>query len=60
MSGNDIKWILTSKERPIVGSNIEYSEDGVTVEGTMDYLSARTCMLAGVGGGNGYYGRVCF
>lgn len=50
-------WILTSDRRPSVGSNVEYSEDGKSIDGTMDYIKDRTCMLAGVGGGNGYFGK---
>ncbi len=39
-------WIETSKRRPTIGSNVEYSEDGITVEGTMIYTDERHCMLA--------------
>jgi len=52
-----MEWILTENERPVIGTNLEYSEDGKTVEGTMDYLAARTCMMAGIAGGNGYFGE---
>ena len=53
----EIRWKLTENERPAIGTNLEYSEDGKTVEGTMDYLEERTCMMAGIAGGNGYFGE---
>lgn len=52
-----MSWKLTTEERPTLESNVEYSEDGVTVEGTMDYTEKRTCMLAGYAGGYGYFGE---
>lgn len=52
-----MEWKLTSEEKPSVGSNVETSEDGITIGETMDYLDSRTCMLAGIGGGNGYFGE---
>ncbi len=36
---------------------METSEDGLTVGETMDYVSERTCMLAGSAGGHGYFGE---
>jgi hypothetical protein len=42
----EMGWKLTSKEKPSLGSNVEYSEDGETVEGTMDYTDERHCILA--------------
>ena len=36
-------WKLTSEEKPSEGSNVEYSNDGITVEGTMDYKENRVC-----------------
>jgi len=50
-----VNWILTSERRPTIGINVETSEDGKTVGETMDYSESRTCMLAGIGGGNGYF-----
>ncbi len=50
-------WIVTETSKPKIGQNIEYSEDGVTSLGTMDYLRNRTCMLAGTAGGFGYFGE---
>lgn len=41
-------WILTSERKPKIGDNVEYSEDGETVEGTMNYTDERHCMLAHV------------
>lgn len=56
-SQGEQKWIRTSEQLPKADSSIEYSDDGITIEGTMSYLSHRKCMLAGVGGGNGYFGK---
>lgn len=39
-------WIETSKQRPKIDDNVEYSDDGITVEGTMNYTNERHCMLA--------------
>lgn len=40
------QWILTIEQLPSLGSNVEYSEDGITVEGTLDYTDERHCILA--------------
>jgi len=50
-------WILTTEKRPEIGTCLEYSDDGETIEGTMIYLEHRTCMMAGIAGGNGYFGE---
>jgi hypothetical protein len=50
-------WIETEKQRPKIGDNVEYSEDGVEAEGTMIYTDRRVCMLAGIAGGHGYFGE---
>jgi hypothetical protein len=50
-------WIKTTEQRPRIGTNVEYSEDGETVEGTMDYTDKRICMMAGIAGGFGYFGE---
>ncbi len=52
-----MNWILTSENKPPIGSNVRTSEDGATDGETMDYLESRKCMLAGVAGGNGYFGE---
>lgn len=39
-------WIESSKELPNIGENVEFSEDGITVEGTLDYTDQRHCILA--------------
>lgn len=52
-----MEWKLSSNEKPSLGSNVETSEDGITIGETMDYLAIRTCMLAGACGGNGYFGE---
>lgn len=50
-------WIKTADKLPKIGDNVEYSEDGETVEGTMNYTDRRTCMMAGIAGGYGYFGE---
>lgn len=40
------EWILTAEQKPRLFTNVEYSEDGITAEGTMDYTDERHCMLA--------------
>jgi hypothetical protein len=40
------EWIESEKELPNIGENVEYSEDGVIAEGTLDYTDRRHCMLA--------------
>jgi len=39
-------WVLTSESKPNLHTNVEFSEDGETVEGTMDYTDRRHCILA--------------
>ncbi len=51
------EWIPSAYNLPPIGSNVEISDDGITVRETADYIESRTCMLAGAGGGNGYFGR---
>lgn len=51
------KWILTTEQRPKGFTSLEYSDDGINVEGTMIYTDRRTCMLAGYAGGFGYFGE---
>lgn len=51
----DEGWILTAEKKPDLYSNIEYSEDGKRVEGTLDYTDERHCMMAGIAGGFGYF-----
>lgn len=48
-------WIKTSELRPSIGTHVEFSNDGETVEGTLIYTDKRTCMLAGTSGGYGYF-----
>lgn len=48
-------WIKTSEQKPKLYSNVEYSDDGIEVEGTMDYTDQRICMMAGIAGGHGYF-----
>lgn len=51
------KWISFEDEQPKSFSNIEVSSDGgETVDNDIEYMEDRTCMLAGSGGGNGYFG----
>lgn len=55
-----MNWIKTSEQKPREYSNVEYSNDGVTVEGTMDYKDDRRCMMAGIAGGHGYFSSFGF
>lgn len=50
-----MEWKLTQDERPVDGSNVETTDDQINIQ-TMDFVSERTCMLAGVAGGSGYFG----
>lgn len=50
-------WIPISVNLPPIGSNVEISNDGISVLETADYTESRTCMLAGTSGGNGYFGE---
>ena len=49
------EWIKSSEQLPSLGSHVEISDDGITVSETALYTDRRHCMLAGVGGGNGYF-----
>jgi len=51
-------WINSDDELPTNGENVETSDDGIEVSGTANYKTNRQCMLAGVGGGNGYFGSL--
>lgn len=51
------EWIKTTEKRPSIGMSIEYSNDGVICEGTLIYTDKRTCMMAGIAGGYGYFGE---
>ncbi len=53
---SEFLWKLTAEENPSLYSNVEISDDGINVTETADYTDERHCMLAGVGGGNGYFG----
>lgn len=52
-----MEWKLSSEELPRMHSNVEWSEDGETIEGTLDYVESRRCMMAGIAGGHGYFGE---
>ncbi|MBP9793320.1 MAG: hypothetical protein KBC56_04910 [Flavobacterium sp.] len=56
----ETEWILSENELPRVHENVEISDDGIHVRETSDYKRDRVCMLAGVGGGNGYFGSLGF
>ena len=53
-------WINSDDELPRDGENVEISDDGIEVRETANYKTDRQCMLAGVGGGNGYFGSLGF
>ena len=52
-----MKWNLTSEIKPELDDHVEFSEDGINVEGNLIYIEKRTCMMAGIAGGNGYFGE---
>ena len=47
-------WVLTEKEKPILESNVLISDNQKDTQSAI-YTADRTCMLAGSGGGNGYF-----
>jgi hypothetical protein len=53
-------WINSDDELPDNGENVEISDDGIEVRETANYKTNRQCMLAGVGGANGYFGSLGF
>lgn len=53
-------WISSEVELPYGGENVEISDDGITVRETADYKTDRRCMMAGIAGGNGYFGSLGF
>ena len=53
----DNSWIKTTEQKPEIGDHIEYSEDGITLEGTIRYMGNRQCMLVGSAGDYGYFGE---
>ena len=53
-------WIDSDTELPNEDENVEISNDGINPEETAYYKKDRVCMLAGVGGGNGYFGGLGF
>ena len=55
-----MNWIKTSEQKSKEDSNIEFSDDGIKVEGTMNYKRDRTCMMAGIAGGHGYFSSLGF
>lgn len=57
MTEQDTGWKLSNEKTPRMNSHIEYSEDGVTAEGTLNYIERRTCIMAGIAGGYGYFGE---
>lgn len=54
-----MEWILTEQQKPREWANVETSEDKINIE-TMDYKPDRTCMMAGIAGGSGYFSSVGF
>lgn len=55
MTKND--WISTRDQLPKEGDDIEVTYDnGETVDTTVTFLNRRTCMMAGIAGGHGYFG----
>jgi len=53
-----MEWIKTKDRLPDVGEELEVSDDGgKTFESGVEYMMERTCMMAGIAGGNGYFGE---
>jgi hypothetical protein len=55
---NNMKWI-DSKIVPLPTTDltiIEISYDGINVDTGTEWMDKRTCMMAGIAGGNGYFG----
>ena len=53
-----MEWVDVKEKLPDIGETVDISYDGgETCDGIAAYLEKRTCMLAGVGGGNGYFGE---
>ena len=40
------EWIDSEKELPIIGENVEVSEDRISIDGTLDYTDKRHCILS--------------
>lgn len=52
------KWIPTKDQLPPHDEDVQISYDGgETCEGNGKYTERRICMLAGISGGNGYFGE---
>lgn len=52
------KWIKCSERLPDFDEDLEVTYDnGKTSEDNVAYLEKRTCMMAGIAGGNGYFGE---
>lgn len=54
----DSKWIKITDKLPPFDEEIQVTYDnGKTVDDSVEYMEERTCMLAGVSGGSGYFGE---
>jgi len=52
-----MKWNKTTELKPEIGEDVEVSDDGITVDFACIYTDKRTCMMAGIAGGHGYFGE---
>ena len=52
------EWIRVKDETPYFGDDLQITYDnGQTFEDGVTYLRERKCMMAGIAGGNGYFGE---
>lgn len=55
-----VKQWTSVKEKPIplnMLDDIEVSYDGINPDDTVSFMEERTCMMAGIAGGYGYFGE---
>ena len=51
------EWILSSERLPQIYDEVEGTDDQIEIDDTLVYLENRTCMMAGIAGGYGYFGE---
>ena len=58
MNTEETKWFSPKDKLPDFSDDIEVSFDnGKTWDDSVSYMENRTCMMAGIAGGNGYFGK---
>lgn len=50
-------WILSSEKLPNLGDVVFSTDDKIEIFENLVYISERTCMMAGISGGYGYFGE---